>query len=401
MPVLKLTKSVIDNAAPKKTSYELRDTEVKGFLCKVAPTGAKVYHVAYRTLTRKRRKLKIGDSGVYKVHEARDVARRWLQEVREGGDPAAALELAREELTVADLCDRFIRDHSELYNKASTTAGYRQQIAQRVLPALGAKKIGGVTRSDITALMRENAYAPTQANRTLALVKKMFNCTELWGLREEGTNPCRLVKMYQTKPKTRLLTDAEVKAIFEAMDVIEHDRMMAPVYTLACRLQFAFAARINEIMLLEWDWIDFERGLIRWPDSKTGLMEKYMDQETQMLIENAPSRGKSKYVCPAVTDPKKPLSPHTYYSSGWKRILKLAGVEHCGTHHVRHRAATDIANAVDNVRTGMQMTGHKTVQMFMRYIHPEEDRIRAAQAKIAEARTRILRTRNHHYDARS
>lgn len=215
MSVQKLTKSLIDAAAPKAHSYELRDTEVKGFLCKVSPTGTKVYHVAYRTITRKRRKMKIGEVGIYKVAEAREVARRWLQEVREDGDPAAARQLAREELTVADLCDRFIRDHSELYNKPSTTSGYRQQIAQRVLPALGAKKIGGVSRADIVTLMRENAYAPTQANRTLALVKKMFNCAEVWGLRDESTNPCRLVKMYKTKPKTRLLTDHEVKAILK------------------------------------------------------------------------------------------------------------------------------------------------------------------------------------------
>lgn len=390
MPVLKLTKSTIEAAAPRSRSYELRDTEVKGFLCKILPSGSKIYHISYRTITRKRRKMKIGDAGVYKVGEAREVARRWLQEVREGGDPAGERQLAREELTVADLCDRFIRDHSELYNKPSTTNGYRQQIAQRVLPALGAKKIGGVTRADIVALMRENAYAPTQANRTLALVKKMFNCAEVWGLRDEGTNPCRLVKMYKTKPKTRLLTDHEVKAIFETMDRIEHERIIQPVYTLVCRLQFAFAARINEILSLEWSWINFERGLIRWPDSKTGFMEKYMDAETQALIENATSRGNSIYVCPAIRDSDRPLSPETYYSSGWKRILILANVEHCGTHHVRHRAATDIANAVDNVRTGMQMTGHKTVQMFMRYVHPEEDRIRKAQAKITNDRKRIL-----------
>ncbi len=61
-------------------------------------------------------------------------------------------------------------------------------------------------------------------------------------------------------------------------------------------------------------------------------------------------------------------------------------MKHCGTHHVRHRAVTDIANAVTNVRTGMSMTGHKTVAMFMRYVHPEEDRIRAANAEIARQR---------------
>jgi integrase len=390
MAIVKLTKTVIQNAKPSAKTYELRDTEVKGFICKISPTGNKTFYLTYRTLSHQRRKPKIGECSIYSVQEARDIARRWLQEVREGGDPSQRRSDHQDALTLAYLCDRFMRDHSELYNKPSTQKGYRQQIAQRIKPNLGNLLITEVSRADIIKLVRDNAYAPTQANRTLALLKKMFNCAELWGLREEGTNPCRLVKMYRTQPKTRLLADAEVKAIFDALDRAEYERLMAPVYILACRLQFAFAARINEILSLEWRWVDFERKLIRWPDSKTGYMEKYMDEETFLLLQEAPSRRRSAYVCPAVTDFERPLSVYTYVSSGWRRILKIAGVQHCGTHHVRHRAATDIANAVDNVRTGMQMTGHKTVQMYMRYIHPEEQRIRAAQAKMGRARRKLL-----------
>lgn len=390
MPLLKLTKTVIDRSGPKSKPYELRDTEVRGFLCKVNPSGKKVFFLEYRTLSRQRRKPKIGDFGIFTVQEAREIARRWKQEIRGGGDPSRERSDRRNAPTVDELCERFVRDHCELFLKPRTQKGYEQQMRQRVKPAIGRMLIKDVQRADILALMRHNAYAPTQANRTLSLLKKMFNCAELWGLRDEGTNPCRLVKMYKTNPKTRLLSDREVKSIFEAMDRIEYEQIIRPVYVLVCRLQFAFAARINEILQLEWSWIDFERGLIRWPDSKTGFMEKYMDAETRALIEAAPSRGKSLYVCPAIQDPDKPLSPDTYYKSGWKRILEIAEVAHCGTHHVRHRAATDIANAVDNVRTGMQMTGHKTVQMFMRYVHPEEERIRAAQKKIIRDRKRIL-----------
>lgn len=390
MPIVKLTKTTIRDAKPSDTTYELRDTEVRGFLCKIHPSGTKSFYLTYRTLGRQRRKPKIGDFGVYTVQEARDIARKWLQEVRDGEDPSLRRSERREAPTLEYLCDRFMRDHSELYNKPSTQKGYRQQIDQRIKPTIGKLLISEVTRADIVKLMRDNAYAPTQANRTLALMKKMFNCAELWGLRDEGTNPCRLVKMYHTKPKTRLLTDSEVRAIFETLDKLEYEQRIPWVFTLACRLQFAFAARINEILNLEWSWVDLEKGVIRWPDSKTGVMEKFIDPETNQLLEDAPSFGFSKYVCPAVKDAERPLSCDVYYSSGWRRILTIAEVKHCGTHHVRHRAATDIANAVDNIRTGMQMTGHKTVQMFMRYVHPEEERIRAAQAKMREQHYRLL-----------
>jgi integrase len=52
------------------------------------------------------------------------------------------------------------------------------------------------------------------------------------------------------------------------------------------------------------------------------------------------------------------------YHTGWSRILERAGVPHVGTHGIRHRAATDIANSGVPVKVGMALTAHKTVQMF-------------------------------------
>jgi len=82
------------------------------------------------------------------------------------------------------------------------------------------------------------------------------------------------------------------------------------------------------------------------------------------------------------------MSEHTY-SAGWTRILARAGVPHCGTHAIRHRSATDIANSGVPVKVGMALTAHKTVTMFMRYVHTEDDPIRAA-AEAVSARRRSL-----------
>lgn len=49
--------------------------------------------------------------------------------------------------------------------------------------------------------------------------------------------------------------------------------------------------------------------------------------------------------------------------------LKAAGAAHVGTHGIRHRSATDIANSGIPVKVGMALTAHKTAAMFMRYVH--------------------------------
>jgi integrase len=79
-------------------------------------------------------------------------------------------------------------------------------------------------------------------------------------------------------------------------------------------------------------------------------------------------------VCPAIFKPQEPLSGYTYYN-GWRRILERTGVPHIGTHGVRHRAATVIANSGVPVKIGIALTAHKTVQMFTRYVHAEDDPI--------------------------
>ncbi len=44
--------------------------------------------------------------------------------------------------------------------------------------------------------MKKLAYKPAEANRTFGVLRKMFNLAEVWGLRPDGTNPCRHVPMY-------------------------------------------------------------------------------------------------------------------------------------------------------------------------------------------------------------
>ena len=39
MPSLKLTKTAVETARPEARDYELRDTMLTGFVCKVTPAG--------------------------------------------------------------------------------------------------------------------------------------------------------------------------------------------------------------------------------------------------------------------------------------------------------------------------------------------------------------------------
>jgi integrase len=230
---------------------------------------------------------------------------------------------------------------------------------------------------------------PVTANRVLSCLRKMFNMAEVWGFRDDGTNPCRHIPKYPESGKTRLITDDEMLRLFAYLDRADVEGLEHPFFTLGIRLQFAFAARMSEIINMEWKWVEFVNRRVVWPDSKTGEFSKPMSEEAVALLSTAPRFEGSPYVVPSILQPDRPMSQYTY-SEAWKRILERAEIPHVGTHGIRHRATTEIANSGVPVKVGMQLTAHKTVTQFMRYVHTEDDRVRAAAETVASRRRIVI-----------
>ena len=390
MAKTKLTKSAVDAAQPQAQPVELRDTLVPGFMCKVTPAGRKVFMLQYRTNAGERRKPALGLYGELTVEQARSLAQEWLAEVRRGGDPGADKIAARKAPTVAELCEKFMEDHSKLRNKPSTQAGYEKCIKRNIVPMLGRMKVQDVTRPDVAGAMKKMAHKPADANRTFSVMRKMFNLADVWGYRPDGTNPCRHVPMYPNGKATHLISDEEMGKLFRYLDYLETDGLGLDhaVLPLAIRLQFEFAGRRSEVVTLQWDWVDLEHRRVVWPDSKTGGMSKPLSEEAWRLLSAAPRHDDCPHVFPSPNHPGQHMTTGEYYG-GWTRILKRAGVSHVGTHGIRHRSATDIANSGIPVKVGMALTAHKTVAMFMRYVHTEDAPVRQAAELVANRRKTI------------
>ncbi|WP_425338906.1 tyrosine-type recombinase/integrase [Methylocapsa acidiphila] len=384
MPTIKLTKTAVDSATPLLKDCELRDTLLPGLLVKVTRTCRKVFMVQYRTNAGERHKPAIGRFGELTVEQARSIARDWLADVRKGKDPSAEKSAARTAPTMRELCNKFLEDYSRPKNSVSTAKSNLGYINRYILPSIGSKKVREVTR-DVSELVTRLNKHPVTENRVLSCLRKMFNMAEVWGFRDDGTNPCRHISKYRETGKTRLITDEEMMRIFAYLDRAETEGVEHPFVTLAVRLQFAFAARMSEIIGLEWAWVDFANRRVVWPDSKTGEISKPMSEESFALLTNAPRLENSPYVIPSIFDPRRPM-PHHTYALGWRRIQERAGVAHIGTHGIRHRSTTDIANSGIPVKVGMALTAHKSVTVFMRYVHTEDDPIRAAAEAVAQRR---------------
>ena len=74
---------------------------------------------------------------------------------------------------------------------------------------------------------------PYQANRTLGVLSKKLNLAEEWGLRPDGSNPCRHVNKYKENKRERFLTGDEISTLGQMLDQVEADGTENPA-AVAC-----------------------------------------------------------------------------------------------------------------------------------------------------------------------
>src|SRR6516225_9883899 len=263
----KITKRAVDTMHAGDCDQFLWDSELKGFGLKVTPAGSKVYLLQYRKGGRgtPTKRVTIGRHGALTPDQARKEAARLAGAVANGSDPAAVRAAEKSAPTVRALADRFLNEHVATKTKPRTAVEYRRLVENIIVPALGRKRVRDATRGDISRLHHQQRATPYAANRTVAVLSKMFALAEKWGERPDGSNPCRHVEKYTERKRERMLSADEFSRLSE---VLKDGR--SPYAVAAIKLLIFTGARLSEILNLKWEWIDFERAEARLPDSKTG-----------------------------------------------------------------------------------------------------------------------------------
>ena len=102
----RLTKKAIDAIKPKPDRVFAWDDRLPGFGVRCYPNGRKVF-VAQVRVGRARRRVTIGDFGLFTVEQARERAEEISRAAAAGRDPQREKRKTREALTVAKLCETY------------------------------------------------------------------------------------------------------------------------------------------------------------------------------------------------------------------------------------------------------------------------------------------------------
>ncbi|HJU17913.1 MAG TPA: site-specific integrase [Stellaceae bacterium] len=377
----KITKRAVDalQAAADGCELILWDSEIAGFGVRVQKGDAKTYILKYRAGGGRGapvRKLTIGRHGSpWTADQARGEAKRLLGLVAHGKDPAGAKREEKAAPTVAEFAQRFLAEHAEAKRKASTAKEYRRLIEHVIVPAIGRKRVADVTRQDIAKLHHARRATPTEANRALACLSTMMNLAERWGVRPDGSNPCRHIEKYKQHRRERFLSAEELARLGDALANADG----SPYYIAAVKLLVFTGARLGEILGLQWQWIDFERSEARLPDSKTGAKTLHLPPPALEVLSALPRIEGNPHVIvgaktgAALVNLEKP----------WRAIRKTAGLDDVRLHDLRHAFASIAAMSGMGLPIIGKMLGHSQPQTTARYAHLASDPVKAAAATVA------------------
>ena len=393
---------------PLKEGQILWDTELRGFGVRARGTG--LYYVLKTRVNGRQRWFTIGKHGApWTPETARRKVLGLLGEIADGDDPAEVREDLKRRVSMADLCDIYLREGCS-EKKPSTLATDRGRIERHIKPLLGQKDARTLKRRDIEQFMRDVADGKTAADvktgpygraivqggkgtatRTVGLLGGIYSFALDRGIVTES--PVKGIKRFKDNRVERFLSEQELTNLGSALAALEMENAITPFAAAAIRLLIFSGARRGEILSLKWDWIDFERAFAFLPDSKTGRKQIYLSAPALEVLSKLPRLENNPYViCNEVpgqrlADVKRP----------WARLCKSAKITGLRLHDLRHNFASTGAMGGMSLPMIGKLLGHLRSETTARYSHLADDPVRAANERIGQkiANSLTARTKVH------
>ena len=344
--------------------------------------------------------MRIGEYPAVGLSEARKRADRHRGKIFDGADPAADIKAKRNAPTLQHVIDRYLNEEVALKRKPTTLALNDHYFNALIAPELGSKKIAAVTRRDVSALHREiGADRPVSANRAMQSLSALYTFAGRQGLVPEGFNPVRGLEKFREYGRERYLTSEEMSRLGETLRIAEtdglnwpedadagrskHERkpenrrtVLSKYITSAFRLLLFTGCRLREILHLRWNEIDFERGLLLLPDSKTGRKAVILNAPALEVLSGLDRIGEFVILGDSLERPRADLS------RPWDLLRHHAGLGDVRIHDLRHTHASVGAGSGLGLPLIGRLLGHKHTATTAKYAHLDNDPLKRASNRI-------------------
>jgi integrase len=232
MPTRKLTAEFVERTKPGAALIEFIDKDVRGrgrLMLRITPAGDKGWSLRYRLPNGERKRIALGTYPAVSLAKARDAAALTLGAVASGKNPAAEKKAAKATAergrleTLANLADQYFEAAAKGRHRQGKARPKRSQTLnleryyweRRIRPAFGRRAIRSITRADIQTFVNAQG-APSTGLQVRVVFQRLFAFAR-W-LEIADADPARYVQVDVGEPRERVLTDAELKALWRALN---------------------------------------------------------------------------------------------------------------------------------------------------------------------------------------
>jgi integrase len=359
------------------------------------------YLVQYRTAQGRTRRYAFAKVGTLTPDEARTRAKRLFAEAESGNDPSAQRHEAREVLTVAELCNRYLEaaraglvtTRFRRPKRPSTIMNDEGRVFRHIAPLIGKRLTGNLTRAIVQHMADAIAFGKTAgtfktkargkavvggggvtAARTVELLGGVWSWAEKRGL-VSGPNPARGVEKHRGEANDRFLSPGEMAALGAVLREQEPLHLAA---TAAIRLIALTGARREEICALRWREVDEPASCLRLETTKTGRSIRPIGRSALRVLSTLP-RGSSEWVFPnrdgsGSADLKKQIAG----------LFDAAGLTDARSHDLRRTFGSLAADEGYGDATIAELLGHARRGVTARHYIRRPDAALVAADRVAE-----------------
>lgn len=311
-------------------------------------------------------------------------ARKWAQNtesaIREGRHFKTTEAKRR---TMSEMIDRYIKDILPTKPKNSKNTllhlnWWKEELGSFCLADISPPMIAEKRDHLASGITKRNTKrSPSTVVRYMAALSHAFTiAVKEWGWLEDSPMR-RVTKPKEPRGRVRFLSDEERVRL-----LIECKNSESETLYLAVVLALSTGARRMEILGLQWQDIDLQRGFITLHETKNG--ERRALPLAGHALELMKQHAKVRHMNCALVFPGKNINNPIDLRTPFETALKRAEITDFRWHDLRHSCASYLAMNGASLAEIAEILGHKTLQMVKRYAHLSEAHTSKVVARMNE-----------------
>jgi integrase len=320
-------------------------------------------------------RLRIKGRAISKSFKSHAEAQKWAVAIELG---VCSPESHTFDLPFSDALDRYHRESGSL-KKGGRQESERIRALKR--HRWVNRPMSRIQPSDIRQ-MRDELLDRGLSGSTIRLLMSTVSVVYKYANSEWGAslvNPVLGVSMPKPPPpRSRRLTPDELRVLPLSLQQCKN-AFVLPAYLFSLET----GLRQSELLGLTWSDIDYQRGLVHLRDTKNGTPRWIpLTQTAKSVLENLVK----------TTERVFPITK-SLLNQAWGHALGRAGVQGLRWHDLRHEALSRWAHTLrGDVHKLALVSGHKTLQMSLRYVHPVAAEVLAGSTLTVSSEEVIHRT---------